>query len=301
MMGEIKVTEDTFTLPDGLSAYRKTWTPSKAPVAILIHVHGFSEHINRYYDFFPTLAGRGILCTGIDQRGWGRTARSKSDQGNAGTTETVLSDLASLFESYLSSSTAPVFIMGHSMGGAEILTMASTPKYLSLISRVSGILLQSPYIALVPAREPFAIVRFLGRAIGAIFPKLQIVNRPPIECVVNDPAVQKDLSNDPLCHGTGTLEMFDSMLRRGADLQSGNLVLNDGVKALLLSYGTGDQLTSCDASREWFEREGRKVKDSRFKAYEGWSHQLHIDTPEHRPIYAKDVGDWILARVGSKQ
>ncbi|KAH7333173.1 putative alpha/beta hydrolase [Rhexocercosporidium sp. MPI-PUGE-AT-0058] len=299
-MGEFKVTEDAFTLPDGLQAYRKTWTPSKPPVAILIHVHGFSEHMNRYYDFFPTLGSRGILCTGIDQRGWGQTARNKSDQGNAGTTETVLSDLASLFESYLSSST-PVFIMGHSMGGAEILTMASTPKYQSLISRVSGILLESPYIALVPAREPFAITRLLGRLIGAIFPRQQIVNKPPIECVVNDPVVQDDITNDPLCHSTGTLEMFNNMLRRGTDLQAGNLVLNEGVKALWLSHGTGDRLTSCEASREWFEREGRKVKDSEFKAYEGWSHQLHIDTPEHQPVYAKDVGDWILARVGVKE
>lgn len=277
------------------------YQPSKAPIAILIHVHGFSEHINRYYDFFPTLASRGILCTGIDQRGWGQTVRTKVDQGNAGTTETVLADLASLFESYLSPSpSTPVFIMGHSMGGAEILTMASTPKYQALISRVAGIILESPYIALVPEREPFAITQFLGKTIGAWFPKIQIVNRPPPECVSNDPVVQQDLSNDPLCHATGTLEMFDNMLARGADLQSGKLVLNEGIKALLLSHGTGDRLTSCDASREWFGREGVKVKDAKFKEYDGWSHQLHIDTPDHRPIYAKDVGDWILARSKSE-
>ncbi|KAL2065852.1 hypothetical protein VTL71DRAFT_3522 [Oculimacula yallundae] len=295
-MSEIKVIEDKFALPDGLLAYRKTWTPSEDPVAILIHVHGFGEHIGKYYDFFPTLANRGILCTGIDQRGWGQTARNDKDRGNAGTTELVLSDLASLFESYLSSST-PVFIMGHSMGGAEILTMASTPKYQSLISRVSGILLESPYIALVPAREPFAIKKHVGRYLGYLFPKLQIVNEPPIECVVTDPAMQRDIKADPLCHPMGTLEMFDNMLARGADLQSGKLVLNDGIKALWLSHGTGDQLTSCDASRGWFEREGKKVKDGEFKAYPGWSHQLHIDTPDHAPIYARDVGDWILARV----
>ncbi|CZT01959.1 hypothetical protein WAI453_007853 [Rhynchosporium graminicola] len=299
-MAGIRVTEDKFALPDGMMAYRKTWTPSGEPVAILIHVHGFGEHINKYYDFFPTLASRGILCTGIDQRGWGRTCRDDKDRGNAGTTETVLSDLASLFESYLSSST-PVFVMGHSMGGAEILTMASTPEYQSLTSRLSGILLDAPYIGLAPAREPYAITKRLGKIVGAIAPKFQIVNKPPIECVVNDPAVQQDVTDDPLCNGIGTLEMFDGMLARGADLQSGKLVLNDGIKALWLSHGTGDQLTSCDASREWFEREGKKVQDGEFKEYPGWSHQLHIDTPEHRPIYARDVGEWILARVGNSQ
>ncbi|PVH83238.1 putative alpha/beta hydrolase [Cadophora sp. DSE1049] len=299
-MSEVKVTEDTFALPDGVLAYRKTWTPSKPPLAILIHVHGFSEHINRYYDFFPTVASHRILCAGIDQRGWGRTVRKNSERGDAGTTETVLADLASLFESYLSSSpSTPVFIMGHSMGGAEILTMASTPKYQNLISRISGILLESPYIALVPAREPYTVVRLLGKALGAWLPKFQIPNRPPIECVVHDPAVQQDILKDPMGNGIGTLEMFDNMLGRGADLQSGKLVLNEGVRALWLAHGTGDQLTSCEASREWFEREGRRVKDSEFKEYVGWSHQLHIDTPEHRPIFAKDVADWILARAGS--
>lgn len=126
------------------------------------------------------------------------------------------------------------------------------------------------------------------------------MNRPPIECVVTDPSIQQDIVADELCHGTGTLEMFDSMLGRGADLASGKLVLGEGVKALWLAHGTGDQLTWWEASREWFEREGKKkVSDSEFKKYEGWSHQLHIDTPEHRPVFAKDVADWILKRAGS--
>ncbi|KAK0117599.1 hypothetical protein ONS95_011935 [Cadophora gregata] len=299
MMSEVKVMEDTFALPDGVLAYRKTWTPSQPPLANLIHVHGFSEHINRYYDFFPNLARHRILCTGIDQRGWGRTVTKDSERGDAGTTEIVLADLASLFESYFSSSSLPVFIMGHSMGGAELLTMASTPKYQNLISRISGILLVSPYIALVPAREPYTLVRLLGKALCPILPKFQIPNRPPVECVVHDVAVQQDILNDPLSNGIGTLEMFDGMLSRGADLQSGKLVLNEEVRALWVAHGTGDELTSCEASREWFEREGRgKVRDAEFREYMGWSHQLHIDTMEHRPVFVKDVADWILARLG---
>lgn len=221
-----------------------------------------------------------------------------SDKGNTGPTALILSDLASLFKTYLSPKT-PVFIMGHSMGGAELLTMASTPEYKDLVSQFSGILLESPYIALPPARQPGFIKLHLSKFVGRFFPKSQLVNTLPPECVVTDPARQKDIIDDPLCNATGTLEMFANMLDRAANLVSGKLVLNDGVKALWLAHGTGDQVTSFDASREWYDREGKKVDDREFKAYEGWSHELHCDTPENGLVFANDVGYWILKRVRS--
>jgi acylglycerol lipase len=259
-------------------------------------VHGFSDHISRYYELFPTLAKRGILCTGIDQRGWGESAKTVSDRGNTGPTSTILSDLASLIKSHLSSPT-PVFVMGHSMGGAEVLTMASTPEYKGLISQLSGILLESPYIALPPDKATSYLTLLLAKFASFFFPKSQITNRLSIEDVVHDSNVQQDILDDPLCNATGTLEMFSNMLDRAANLHSGKLVLNDGVKALWLSHGTDDRVTSYAASQEWYEREGKKVGDKEFKTYKGWSHELHCDTLEHRPIFAKDVGDWILKRV----
>jgi acylglycerol lipase len=175
-----------------------------------------------------------------------------SDKGNTGPTTTILSDPASLFKSYLTSST-PMFVMGHSMGGAELLTMASTPEYRDFGSQFSGILLESPYIALPPTRAPSYFTLLLSRVVGYFFPKHQIVNTLPVESVVTDPVCQQDIIDDPLCNATSTLEMFANMLERAANLSSGKLVLNDGVRALWLAHGTGDQVTSYAASREWYD------------------------------------------------
>lgn len=267
----------------------------------MVIVHGFSDHINRYYELFPTLASRGILCTGIDQRGWGRTFQKASEKGNTGPTTQVLADMASFIKATLDKEPyLPTFVFAHSMGGAIMLTMASTPIYKDLIARLSGILLESPYIANPPATAPSSITVFFGKLAGRFLPHHQIVQALPLEAIVHDPEVRKSVKADELCHNTGTLEMFAAMLGRCTDLSSGKLVLNDGVKALWLSHGTVDQCTSYDHSKEWFEREGRKIQDSEFKSYEGWSHQLHADMPQNRPVFAKDVGDWILNRTSGK-
>jgi acylglycerol lipase len=91
--------------------------------------------------------------------------------------------------------------------------------------------------------------------------------------------------------------MFANMLDRAADLTSGKLVLNDGIKSVYVAHGTADQVTSYDASKHWFDAQTGKVADRQFKSYEGWSHLLHADLPENRQVFADDIAEWILARA----
>ncbi|KAI9737700.1 MAG: hypothetical protein M1818_005704 [Claussenomyces sp. TS43310] len=290
-----QITEDQFKLPDGVELYRKTWHPVDAPIAKLIFIHGFSDHINRYYSLFPSLAARGILCVGIDQRGWGRSVHQPSERGNTGPTSQILSDVVALIKSQLPSP-VPLFLMGHSMGGGEVLTLASTPQYRDLLKDIRGILLESPYVALPPDQTPSPVTVFLGRMAGKLLPHHQISHAIPVKDVVRDPVVQKSLEDDALCHNRGSLEMFANMLDRSAALYKGTLKLNPGVQALWLAHGTADRSTSHDASKKWFDTQTDGVVDKEFKTYDGWSHQLHADLPGNGEIFAKDVGDWILAR-----
>ena len=70
--------------------------------------------------------------------------------------------------------------------------------------------------------------------------------------------------------------------------------------SLVLYHGTGDQVTSFDASTRWIERQ-RDIPDKTFKPFEGWSHALHCDLSDNRGVFAKEVGDWILARSDVKE
>ena len=69
---------------------------------------------------------------------------------------------------------------------------------------------------------------------------------------------------------------------------------------MTLYHGTGDQVTSFDASKHWIERQ-EDILDKTFKLFEGGSHGLHCDLPDNRSVFAKEVGDWILARSDRKE
>jgi len=279
------------------SLYTKTWTPDGPPVAKLIFVHGFNDHINRYYELFPTLASRGIEVHGFDQRGWGRSVHTPSDRGLTGGTSQVISDIVAVIKTQLPC-TIPLFLMGHSMGGQEILILASDPKHADLMKEIRGWLLESPYIGLDPKSQPSNVVVFFGRLAGSMLPHKQRTTILPPKDLTRDPEVIKSLEEDKLLHGFGTLEGLSGMLDRSAELSSGKAKLNKGAKSLWLSHGTADMGTSYAASKHWYETETKNVPDKEFKTYEGWYHQLHADLPDDRSVFAKDVGDWILQRIG---
>lgn len=280
--------------------------------AKLIFFHGFSDHVDRYYDFFPSLARAGIASYGIDQRGWGRSATAKAHRGRTGPTSRVLADMAAFIESQLpplssesdsdSSDNAvpppppPVFVLGHSMGGGQVLTLASTPQYEGVVARVRGWLLESPFVGFAPELKPNWLTVVGGRLAAKVLPNMQMVNVIPPESVTRDPEVQKSLHADELCHNTGTLEGLSGMLERTGKLSSGQLKLSGQVRSLLMTFGTADKATSYDIAKAWFDRQTTAVPDAEFKSYEGCYHQLHADLG--REQYNQDTVDWILARCG---
>ena len=192
-------------------------------------------------------------------------------------------------------SSVPVFVAGHSMGGGEVLTLASDPKYEDVIAQVRGWVLESPFIAFPKGFEPSFVKVFLGRLAGKLLPHITLSNAPPPENVSRDPAVIQSLKDDKLLHGKGTLEGLAALLDRTASLDSGEAKLSKGVKSLWLGCGTEDKGVSYEACKKWFDAQVQ-LQDKEFKTYDGWSHQLHADLPDNGEIFAKDVADFILAR-----
>ncbi|KAG4222575.1 hypothetical protein PC116_g28951 [Phytophthora cactorum] len=298
-MGDINIVEGTFEV-NGVSLHTKSWLPSGPPKAKLVAVHGFSDHIDRYYDLFPSLARRGIAVLGFDQRGWGKSVRRPSDRGRTGPTATVLADLAAFIrEKALKSSSSdddvPVFVLGHSMGGGEVLALASTPAFDDIVAKVRGWILEAPFLGFAPAVQPHRLTIVSGRLAARVVPNFTLVRPVPPEHLCRDPAVQASLASDPLLHYTGTLEGLSGMIDRAEALASGKLRLRPRVRSVFVAHGTADMVTSYERVKQWWEQQGKKVEDGKFKSYEGWAHQLHAD-PGKEEFY-QDVGDWILERA----
>ncbi|CAK7270450.1 hypothetical protein SEPCBS57363_004107 [Sporothrix epigloea] len=311
----VKTSEGTFAV-DGQELYTKTWLPDGPPVAKLIVVHGFSDHVNNYVDFFPTLASRGIAVYGFDQRGWGRSVHKSSDKGRTGPTETVIGDIVAFIRPHLQpggndkndkndkndDDGLPVFVLGHSMGGNEIATlMAATlgsAHETAVVRHVRGWLLEAPFFGFPAGETPSALKITAGRLAGRLLPHFQLKHVIPKPYLTRDPDILARLCEDPLCHDTGTLEGLSGLLDRVNDIAQGRVRPTTSVKSVWLGHGDADRCTDFVASKRWFDTATAAVPDKTFRCYSGWLHMLHAEPKAERELFYRECGDWILERAG---
>ncbi|KAI4251932.1 MAG: hypothetical protein L6R42_008178 [Xanthoria sp. 1 TBL-2021] len=290
--------EGTHTCPDGTALYTKTWKPSSSALAKIVFVHGFSDHCNAYHDLFLTLALARIEVHAFDQRGWGRSVKTVSERGLTGPTSQVLDDITSILKSQLPTS-VPLFLMGHSMGGAEVLHWAATGPA-EIRAQVMGYICESPLVAVHEDTQPSKVVVVLGRLAAKVVPRRQLVQKIDSTYLSRDKSVCTDFENDELCHDTGTLEGLAGMLQRAEDLDSGRVPFNDPESCKLwVGHGTEDRVTSFKATERFMK--GLNIKDKTFRIYVGHYHKLHAEPGEDKVAFARDVADWILTRSGSSE
>ena len=233
----------------------------------MIFLHGFSDHCNRYYDFFPTVAKSGILVHAFDQRGWGRSVKKPTERGLTGPSSMVMADITSIIKSHLPCS-APLFLMGHSMGGQETLFYASTGPA-EIKKQITGFLAAAPYIRLDPSSEPNKVTVFAGRLASKMLPHMQLLQKLQPQWTSRDPAVCKSWEEDELCHNTGTLEGLAGMLDRAAALDTGAVELDEDCH-VWIGHGTDDHITDYRASKSFYERS--KARDKLLKLYDECYH-----------------------------
>ncbi|QSS64364.1 lysophospholipase [Histoplasma capsulatum] len=235
---------------DGVKLYTKTWKTDGPPKAIIAFVHGFSDHYfgspqqqTRCIDYgscfirnihdkqcaIPKKQSNAKII--VLTRGWGRSVTDKASRGRTGGTEVVMSDIhsfvTSIFESIKSTtvsdhdashSETPVFMMGHSKGGAEVLYYALNSSL--DLPPIAGVLAYSPLIALHPSTRPWNLTVFLGRMASKIMPSFQLVTPLNEYLMSRDKRICEEWRRDPLCHDTGTLEGIAGMMDRALWLES---------------------------------------------------------------------------------
>ncbi|KAK4545586.1 hypothetical protein LTR36_002936 [Oleoguttula mirabilis] len=301
-MADMSTLEGSFTTPDGHELYTKTWKPTSALKARIVLIHGFSDHCNNFEPLSTLLAQQGIAVYSFDQRGWGQSVHTPAEKGRSGPTGQVMDDITAFIEHVLSASEGsdtPLFLMGHSMGGAQVLLYASRYGPAEVISKIRGFLVEAPFVALHPDSKPWKITVVLGRLAGKLLPHMHMVNKLDPKKLCRDPDVCKALENDPLCHDTGTLEGLAGMLDRASLLETGSVVLGEGrgeggKTRLWVGHGTADGVCDYYACRKWYEN--AQVKDKEMQVYEGWYHVLHKELGEDKVRFAQDVAKWVLAR-----
>ncbi|KAF8588864.1 lysophospholipase [Ramaria rubella] len=301
--------------PADIDFYTRTYTPPTESKAVLVFIHGFIEHIARYEHVFPTYSQAGIAVFAFDQRGFGRTAldygldgklqqererrkegygRTHSDQQKEDIFWAVKHAGKDLAHWGQNGKMLPVFLMGHSMGGALVLSFGANPPA-PLPFRLAGIISTSPLVA--QTHRVSSLVRKVGGAIGSLSPWTTVPAGVKAENLSHDKAVADAYLKDPLVQQFGTLKGVNSMLNLGDNLSSQEFKSWPVDLPLLLIHGSDDQVTSPAASEKFYL--SISANDKHFSLYQGGFHELQNE-PDLKQRLFDEVIAWILKHAGKE-
>jgi acylglycerol lipase len=270
--------ESTLTTSDGLTLYARAWAPQGEPRASLVIVHGLRDHGDRYQALARELNRRGIAVYAMDLRGHGRSegARISVDR-----LERYVDDVELLIDRVRSSSPAPLFLFGQSMGGAIAARYVERPG-----RSVSGLVLSAPALRLFVSELEVCGVNLLTD-LAPSTPALAIdmVNwsRRAEVVVANerDPLVYQPAA--PVATVTALIEGAAEAMHEAPFVRA----------PLLVMHGGADEITDPEGSRAFVN--AARSSDKTLRIYPGLYHDLWNE-PE-RATLARDLVDWLNDRL----
>ena len=115
--------DEVFTMPDGARLPVRTWPVAGPPRAVVLALHGFNDSRDAWALPAPVFAAAGITLYAPDQRGFGAAPL----RGLWAGAPVLASDAAAMLRTLRGRHPGvPLFAMGESMGGAVLMTLAST-------------------------------------------------------------------------------------------------------------------------------------------------------------------------------
>jgi len=259
--------------------FTQSWHPKeKARGALVIH-HGLKSHSEHYDELARRLVAKGFAVYALDMRGHGRSGGPRATLDDF---DDLLADLDAVVEKARAAEAGrPIFIAGHSVGGAVVTLYAVEQK-----SAISGLIVLAPAIRIDrPAIEAAAtpIASFLLPNFGAV--------DVPNEHFSRDPEVVAEMDRDPLVYqpagpartAAGLLDALERIWSRADELDV----------PLLALHGTGDKATDPRGSTELVDR--AKTNDSTLLLYRGLYHDL-VREPERDQVMT-DIENWLVERA----
>ncbi|MBN8474306.1 alpha/beta hydrolase [Sulfuritalea sp.] len=276
------VIEFGLTAADGLRLHGQGWIPEQA-CGVMAVVHGIAEHGGRYAWLAARANARGIGVATVDLRGHGRSPGERSYVEGF---DDYLLDVDALWvKAGELAAGRPLFLMGHSMGGAIALRWAAQRR-----QSMAGLILSSAALKIggdVP-RLLVALAPLLSRWL----PHMRGTRLDP-SLISRDPAQVAAYVNDPL------VSLKAPPARTGAELlaaMEANRAAAAGFNLpLYLFHGDSDRLTDPQGSREIHAAWGGA--DKALRLWPGSRHETLNDLD--RESVATELLDWVRAHAGS--
>ncbi|XP_005992596.1 monoglyceride lipase isoform X2 [Latimeria chalumnae] len=273
---------------DGQYLFCRYWRPQSAPRALILIVHGAGEHCGRYDHLAQRLRGHSLLVFAHDHVGHGQSEGSRMVVSDFHVyIRDCLQHIDHMKKSYPG---LPIFILGHSMGGAiSILTACEKPN------EFLGLVLISPMVVLNPESATPCKV-FLAKFLNYLLPNLPLGSIDP-NWISRDKEKVESYAKDPLnYHGRLKVSFGIQLMNAVTMIEK---ALPNITWPFLLLHGDADKL--CDIKGSYLMQEKAQSQDKTLKVYEGAYHALHGELPETASIVLHDLESWILQRIPEEQ
>jgi lysophospholipase len=264
---------------DGVQIFTQSWLPDAGEArAVVVIVHGFGEHSDRYDWVAGRLAGAGYAVYASDHRGHGRSQGPRALVD----VDAVVADVDRLVDQASDTHPQlPVAMIGHSLGGLIAIRYALAHQ-----RRLRALVLSGPLAALDAPPPVLALARGLAR----FAPKLGVTSLDA-RLVSRDPAVVAAYREDPLVHhGRVPAQTVAEMARAVERFPD---VVGRVTVPTLIVYGTADGLCPPSGAIMLAERFGSV--DLTTRAYEGLYHEI-LNEPERETVIG-DVLGWLGERL----
>lgn len=253
--------------------------PPEEPRGVVLLSHGLGEHGGRYGHVEDALVPEGWAVYALDHRGHGRSGGRRAHLDH-------YSDWLADFDAFRHlvvsrHGGAPLFVLGHSMGGQIALSYA-----LEHGAGLAGIVLSSPALASETATGP---ARRVLQVLATVLPTARIIGLDTTK-ISKDPAVVAAYHADPLVHhGKPTLGVMGALASRFGVLQERARGLD---LPLLLQYAGKDALVDPAGSDLLAATSGSS--DLTVRRYDELWHEIYNEPERDLPL--ADLREWLATR-----
>lgn len=280
----VRKEEGAIGAADGRRVFHRRWLPEATPRGAVVIIHGYAEHSGRYDWTGEQLAAAGYATYALDLTGHGQTG---GEQALVRSMNEFLGDVR-LYTSLVRGWAAglPLFVLGHSMGGAITTLHLAVDK-----PELSGAILSGAVLA--GKNRGRGLRERLVRIVGRVLPRLRI-GKLDSSTISRDPAVVQAYDDDPLVYrGRMKAGLVAAMIRgiQRADDDAPGIAT-----PMLILHGSEDLLTSPAGSERLYERIASA--DRTIKLYDGLYHEI-LNEPERDQVIA-DIIAWLNERAPAR-
>lgn len=283
MATEIKssfdVQQASFQTADGHQIHYSVTRPAGAALRLVVILHGFADHSERYRQLIEHLASQGAVVYAYDMRGNGQ---SDGARGHVLRYQELIDELAAFLDiAYAAEPGLERVIYAHSTGAILALT------YLYDHPRAADRLILSAPCLILTYEAP-AMKVMIGKVFSSMMPKMTLQAGFNPGSVSRDEKVVEANKSDPLVTQAITTRFYTEVY--GKAMPAALARIEEVKLPTLVLQGTADQLVSPTVADE-FER---RVPAAAIKRYEGGYHESHNDI-QREEVFA-DVDAWLSSR-----